>query len=47
MLRDTVGRVHRSPRKDLVDALKSMQEGGTGQAGEFREWCEKQTADFK
>ena len=41
------GRVHPSPRKDLVDALKSMQEGGTGQAGEFREWCEKQTADFK
>ena len=47
MLRDTVGRVHPSPRKDLIDALKSMQEGGTGQAGEFREWCEKQTADFK
>jgi NAD(P)-dependent dehydrogenase (short-subunit alcohol dehydrogenase family) len=36
------GRIH-----DLVDALKSVEEGGTGQAGKFRDWCEVETADFK
>lgn len=40
------GRVHPSPRKDLLDALRSTEEGGTGQAGEFREWCEKETAEY-
>jgi hypothetical protein len=37
------GRIHPSPRKDLLDALKSVEEGGTGQAGEFQAWCKKQT----
>jgi NAD(P)-dependent dehydrogenase (short-subunit alcohol dehydrogenase family) len=29
------GRIHSGPRQDLLDALKSVDEGGTGQAGEF------------
>ena len=41
------GRVHLSPRKDLLDALKSVEDGGTGRAREFWEWCEKRTAGFK
>lgn len=41
------GRVHPSPRKDLVAALKSSEEGGTGQAGQFVEWCKKQTAEYR
>ena len=41
------GRVHPSPRKDLLDALKDGEgEGGTGQASTFREWCEKQTIEY-
>ncbi|KAI9791486.1 MAG: hypothetical protein M1816_003830 [Peltula sp. TS41687] len=40
------GRAHPSPRKDLLDALKTVDEGGTGQAGEFREWCEKQVTEY-
>lgn len=40
------GRPHPSPRKDLLDALKTKQEGGTGQAAEFRKWVEKQTARY-
>ena len=40
------GRVHPAPRKDLLDALKSEKEGGTGQAAKFREWCEKQTVEY-
>ena len=40
------GRVHPSPRNDLLGALMSVEEGGTGQAGEFRQWCDKQTAQF-
>ena len=41
------GRPHPAPRQDLLDALKSTGEGGTGQAAEFREWCEKQIADYR
>lgn len=41
------GRIHPSPRKDLIDALKSVEEGGTGRADEFRNWCEKETAEYK
>ena len=41
------GRIHSSPRQDLLDALKATEEGGTGIAAEFREWCEKQVADYK
>lgn len=41
------GRVHSAPRKDLLDALESEKEGGTGQATKFREWCEQQTAEYR
>lgn len=41
------GRMHPAPRKDLVDACRSVEEGGTGQAGEFREWCERETKEFR
>lgn len=41
------GRLHPSPRPDLVAALKSPENGGTGKAALFFEHCEKLTADFK
>lgn len=41
------GRVHPAPREDLIQALKSKEEDGSGQASEFRKWCEKQTAEYK
>ena len=41
------GRLHPSPRNDLLEALKPKQEGGTGQAQDFRAWCEKQVAEFR
>ena len=37
------GRMHPHPRTDLVLALRSQEEGGTGQAKSFSEWCERQT----
>ena len=40
------GRIHRSRRQDIPEALKSKEEGGTGQALEFTEWCNKQIAGF-
>lgn len=40
------GRVHPAPRVDLLNALKSKDEGGSGRAREFWEWCERQTADY-
>ena len=40
------GRVHPSPRRDLTNALKSKDEGGTGRANEFRGWCNGQVAEF-
>lgn len=40
------GRLHLAPRADLLDALKSKAEGGSGRAREFWEWCERQTADY-
>ncbi len=41
------GRVHPSPRPDLLDALKTREDKGTGVAASFVEYCEKYTADFK
>ena len=41
------GRFHPSPRKDILDAMKPKSEGGTGQAKDFREWCETQVADYR
>ena len=40
------GRIHPTPRKDLLDALRDVKEGGTGQAVEMREWCDKEIAKF-
>ena len=41
------GRVHPSPRPELLAALKTREDGGTGVAALFMEYCEKQTAPFK
>lgn len=41
------GRVHPGPRPDLLAALKTEEEGGTGNAALFMEYCEKQTAEFR
>lgn len=41
------GRVHPSPRAELVKALKSKAEGGTGLAREFWDYCDSQTTEFK
>lgn len=41
------GRLHPSPRADLVAAMKSREDGGTGVAVSFVEYCEKQTAEFR
>ena len=40
------GRIHPSPRRDMVDALRGVKEGGTGEAGNFREWCDREIAEF-
>ena len=40
------GRVHPSPRQDLLDALKMEDEGGSGRAAAFREWCDERIAEF-
>ncbi|KAI9660957.1 MAG: hypothetical protein M1821_009284 [Bathelium mastoideum] len=40
------GRLHPAPRADLLGALKSREEGGSGRASEFWDWCEGQTKDF-
>ena len=41
------GRVHPSPRPDLLAALRTHEDGGTGVAALFTEYCEKQTAAFR
>ncbi|KAL8720307.1 MAG: hypothetical protein Q9225_002819 [Loekoesia sp. 1 TL-2023] len=41
------GRLHPSPRPDLVAALKSKEDGGTGIAALFLDYCEKQTAAYR
>jgi NAD(P)-dependent dehydrogenase (short-subunit alcohol dehydrogenase family) len=41
------GRKHPSPRGDLLGALRSVEEGGSGIAGKFWEWCENVTADWR
>ncbi|PVH97254.1 NAD(P)-binding protein [Periconia macrospinosa] len=40
------GRWHPNPRKDILESLKPKEEGGTGLAAEFWDWCEKQTAPY-
>jgi NAD(P)-dependent dehydrogenase (short-subunit alcohol dehydrogenase family) len=41
------GRRHPNPRPDLVAALASKEDGGTGVAQAFEEWCETQSANFR
>ena len=40
------GRWHRNPRKDVLESLRGVEEGGTGLAGEFWDWCEEVTQEF-
>ncbi|KAJ5619729.1 hypothetical protein N7510_003713 [Penicillium lagena] len=40
------GRLH-VPRKDLVDAMKSREEDGTGIAAAFWDWCKNETAQYE
>ncbi|PQE19176.1 short-chain dehydrogenase protein [Rutstroemia sp. NJR-2017a BBW] len=41
------GRLHPAPREDLLQSLKSVEEGGTGRAQEFRKWCEDLTSKYR
>ncbi|KAF2235555.1 NAD(P)-binding protein [Viridothelium virens] len=40
------GRVHPGPRADLLLALRGTDEGGSGRAREFWQWCKEQTAEY-
>jgi NAD(P)-dependent dehydrogenase (short-subunit alcohol dehydrogenase family) len=40
------GNWHSNPRKDVLESLKRREEGGTGLASNFWDWCEEQTKDF-
>ncbi|KAF4630334.1 hypothetical protein G7Y89_g7798 [Cudoniella acicularis] len=40
------GRWHPSPRADIIQSLKTKEEGGTGLAAEFWGWCEERTKEF-
>ncbi|EXK44669.1 hypothetical protein FOXG_03879 [Fusarium oxysporum f. sp. lycopersici 4287] len=40
------GRWHPSPRKDLVQSLKTKEDGGSGIAGDFWDWCDQQTRKY-
>ncbi|CRG84205.1 hypothetical protein PISL3812_01522 [Talaromyces islandicus] len=41
------GRLHPSPREDLLEALKSKGDGGTGIASEFVDFCDSKIVEFK
>lgn len=41
------GRFHPSPREDLLENLKSKEQGGTGTAAEFAEYCDKIIAEHR
>lgn len=41
------GRLHPEPREDLLAAMKSKEDGGTGIGEMFMEYCEKQISGFK
>ncbi|KAF6807481.1 putative short-chain dehydrogenase [Colletotrichum sojae] len=41
------GRFHPKPRPDIVDAMKTKEEGGTGQAAAFMQHCEKVTFEYR
>jgi NAD(P)-dependent dehydrogenase (short-subunit alcohol dehydrogenase family) len=40
------GRWNEGPKKEHLDSLRGREEGGTGLAGEFWEYCEVQTREF-
>ncbi|KAL4724540.1 hypothetical protein ACLX1H_007981 [Fusarium chlamydosporum] len=40
------GKWHPNPRKDLLMSLKTKEDGGTGVAAAFWEWCDKETERF-
>jgi len=40
------GKWHPGPKEDIVRALKSEEEGGTGEARKFWEWCERETRKY-
>jgi NAD(P)-dependent dehydrogenase (short-subunit alcohol dehydrogenase family) len=40
------GRWHPAPRKDILESLKTKNEGGTGVAKAFWEWCEKEAKEY-
>ncbi|KAF2707811.1 NAD(P)-binding protein [Pleomassaria siparia CBS 279.74] len=40
------GKWHSSPRRDCLDSMKSVEEGGTGIAARLWEWCEKETKAY-
>ncbi|KAL1885818.1 hypothetical protein Plec18167_001314 [Paecilomyces lecythidis] len=40
------GRLHPTPRKDLLAAMKTKEEGGSGVAAEFVRHCDKYVTDF-
>lgn len=39
-------RWHSDPRADILGSLKGKEDGGTGVAGEFWGWCERETATY-
>jgi hypothetical protein len=40
------GRWHPGQREDLLLALRRKEEGGSGRAAEFYDWCEHATGNF-
>jgi hypothetical protein len=40
------GRLHQNARDDLMEAMKSVEDGGTGIAEKFMEFCSKQITEF-
>ncbi|KAI1858637.1 hypothetical protein JX265_010730 [Neoarthrinium moseri] len=40
------GRWHSGQRQDLILALRSVEEGGSGRAREYLYWCENNIKDF-
>ncbi|KAJ2901581.1 hypothetical protein MKZ38_001660 [Zalerion maritima] len=36
------GRRHFAPRQDILDSMKSKEDGGTGLSRDFWEWCERE-----
>lgn len=41
------GRLHPKPREDLLNAMRPKEEGGTGDATLFLQYCHDQIAEFK